>query len=297
MSRRNLWTGFIIVIAVSSAIFFRGVISRLLDFNFGRAPEQVALPNAPSAPGVRVPTEGASSTAPASPGNPPVRSPETAVVPVSLRPNASASPSAPSYTGRDPAEVRPVPDEVKVFTDSQKQKLYAGIASYGAAAKAHLSDYNVWMQLGILKKEIGDFEGARDAWEYAGMLAPQGSVAFANLGDLYWRYLHDFPKAEANLKIAIAHKSDDAASWAELSDLYYYSYKEHAALADQVLLDGLKSNPDNDTLMRHLAYLYEMQARYGDALTWWKKVLDFNPQDQEVANKINALKAKLGITS
>lgn len=196
------------------------------------------------------------------------------------------------YTGRDPEEVRPVPDEVKLFTEEQKQKLYAVIQEDGRAVKINPEHFFGWIELGLYKKTIGDFEGARDALEYAGVIQPKNSLSFANLGELYWRYLHDYPKSEANLKISIIHKFDDVQTYITLAELYHYSYKEKYDLAPQVLIDGINANPEAEGLMRRLAYLYEQRSEWAKALEWWKKILLLHPGDEEVGNKVKKLEEK-----
>ena len=196
------------------------------------------------------------------------------------------------YAGRDSEEVRPNPEEVKLFSEEQKNNLYNQIGNEGKAVKEDPQYFNGWIQLGLLKKVIGDYEGARDAWEYAGRIRPKNSISFANLGELYWRYLPDFPRSEANFNIALRNKPDDAGVYVSLSDLYFYSYAKKADHADDVLLDGLKANPENLTLMKHLASLYERQGNKKQALEWWEKVLAKDPSDTAVAAAIETLKKK-----
>ena len=199
---------------------------------------------------------------------------------------------APVYTGRDPREFRPVPEEVKLFTEEQKQQLQARIYEHASAVLADPEYFFGWIQVGILKKTIGDFIGARDAWEYAGVIQPKNSLSFANLGELYWRYLHQYSEAEKNLKISIEHKPEDVQTHVTLAELYHYSMKEKYDLADDALLDGLKTNPGNGTLMSRLAYLYEQRKEYSLALEWWEKVLALEPDNSAVAATIEKLKSK-----
>lgn len=197
------------------------------------------------------------------------------------------------YVGRDPEEVRPVPEEVKLFSDSQRQELYATMQTHGRSVKKDPEYFSGWIQVGLLKKIIGDFEGARDAWEYAGIIQPLNSVSFSNLGELYWRYLHEYPKSEASFKTAIKNKSFDTQNYVSLAELYHYSYKEKYDLAPSALLDGLKTIPDDETLMRRLAYLYEQRGEPANALLWWEKVLTKSPGDAEVGSKVEKLREKL----
>lgn len=201
-------------------------------------------------------------------------------------------PALPIYFGRDPAEIRPVPEEVKLFSDEQKAQLYQTLETHGRTVKADPSFFNGWIQVGILKKTIGDFEGARDAWEYAGIIQSKNSISFSNLGELYWRYLHQYLKSEENFKISIRHKPDDWQNYLSLAELYHYSYKEKAELADDVLLDGLKAIPEDETLMRRLAYLYEQRSEFTKAVEWWEKVLARHSDDQELLGRVNKLKSK-----
>lgn len=207
-----------------------------------------------------------------------------------LAKKAPEKPPTPSYSGRDPGEIRPVPEEVKLFTEEQKNELYARIREHAAAVKTDPGYFFGWIQVGIFKKTIGDFIGARDAWEYAGVIQPKNSLSFANLGELYWRYLRDYEQAEKNLKISIEHKPEDTQTHVTLAELYHYSLKEKYDLADDVLLDGLKANPGNETLMRRLAYLYEQRKEYVLAIEWWEKVLKQSPGDPEVTDSINKLR-------
>ena len=53
-----------------------------------------------------------------------------------------------------------------------------------------------WLVLGVYRKMIGDYESAKEVWEYASAIRPQNSVSFNNLGELYAYYLKDNAKAE-----------------------------------------------------------------------------------------------------
>lgn len=239
-----------------------------------------------SAPSVSSQNPLASSESPASKPTSPPQSASTSV----FR-------GAPVYTGRDPAEFRPSPEEVKLFSAAQIDRIRTVLGESARAVTADLKFFDGWIEVGLYKKLIGDYIGARDAWEYAGVLQSKNSLSFANLGELYWHYLPDLPKAEENLKISIQHKSDDIQTYITLAELYHYSFAAKHNFAPQVLLDGLKSNPGNEGLMRRLAYLYEQREEWKLAYEWWQKVLDRNQGDAGAIEKVNMLKAKIGAGS
>ena len=140
-----------------------------------------------------------------------------------------------------------------------KQALDRKIPSGNEAAVKELKDLSLqlksepnylqgWLQVGILRKFLGDYDGASLAWQYASLIRPQEYIAFSNLGDLYHYYLKDFPKAEKYLRRAVDVKPDYVAGYKNLFDLYTLSYKEKKNLAESVLLEGIKKNPGDNYL-------------------------------------------------
>lgn len=202
--------------------------------------------------------------------------------------------TVPVYTGRDPAEIKPAADAVQLFNEEQKQKIYNEIKNHAQAVRENNDYFFGWIQIGLLKKVIGDYIGARDAWEYAGVIRPANSVSFANLGELYWRYVPTYSKAEMNFKISIKNKPDDPSTYISLSDLYSYSYKEKADRADTVLLEGIAKNPKEIELPRALASLYGRMGEHAKALEWWQRVLEKEPDNQGVRQEVETLKKQLG---
>lgn len=261
------------VILLGASIFFRNRISSLFDFSLDKKEPDLSL--------------NVSSTS--------ISVPQKSIIYDANNPILEKKKETfPTYTGRDPGEVRPTPEDIKIFSEEQKSKLFSLIMTYAERVKKSPNDFDGWIQIGILKKTIGDFEGARDAWEYVGVIAPLNSISFSNLGELYWRYLHDYPKSEINFKTSIKNRPDDTSTYISLSGLYFYSYEEKKDLADDILFDGLKANPDDNNLMKALAALYERQKDYSRSLEWWKKVLEKEPNNKEVAQTIEDLNKKIG---
>lgn len=277
---RKLFIAVIFFVIILGSLFFRDRISRLL--NFGK--KDAILDNKLSVP-LHIPSiEKMEIPPPSSLIQPKPKTTE------GIRKEFV---SIPLYTGREAREVKPYPEEVKLFSEEQKRKLYASIENFAQAVKGNPDYLFGWIELGITKKVIGDYEGARDAWEYAGIIRPFNSVSFANLGELYWRYLPDFPRSEKNFKTAIKNKPDDFSVYISLSDLYYYSYKEKKDLAYAVLLDGIAANPDDANFPRALAALYERDGNFVKAIEWWKKVLVKEPNNTAVAAAIETLQKKV----
>ena len=270
--KKIIGVAFLVILGVLS-FFFRDNVSSWLAFNDSAPPIIVDTINEPKS-------------------SPP---PGSVVPPLSGKvppPSRIVAPSGVVYTGRDPEEVRPVPEEVKLFSEDQKHNIYRAIGNHGAAVKENPDYFNGWLQLGLLKKVIGDYIGARDAWEYAGVIRPQNSISFSNLGELYWRYLPDFPRAEQNFRIAVANNPMDVMIYISWSDLYRYSYGEKFNLADDVLIQGLAVSPDHVDLLKTLARVYEAQKDYARAIETWERVLVGEPNNTDVAAVLTALKQR-----
>ena len=132
---------------------------------------------------------------------------------------------------------------------------------------------NEWIMLGVNRKTIGDYEGARDAWEYAKALAPTNLVAWNNLGDLYHFYLKDYVKSEENWKKTIALKPDYIQGYSGLVDLYKYSFKVKLSETPVILKAGITKNPDAIDLQVMLAHHYQDMGQISEAKDAYNKAI------------------------
>lgn len=110
------------------------------------------------------------------------------------------------------------------------------IANISESLKTDKANLALWIDLGSWRNIIEDYEGAREAWEYATKLAPSASVAFGNLGFLYGYYLHDTVKAEQNFKIAIKNSPQDLFLYQQTFEFYRDVLKDNVkarALAEE----------------------------------------------------------------
>lgn len=159
-----------------------------------------------------------------------------------------------------------LPADARVIVVSNIKEISSGLAKNPADAEK-------WVLLGTQYKIAGDYEGAREAWEYATLLSPTYYVPFNNLGDLYAHYIKNYPTAEHDLKKAISLQEDYIDGYRALYELYRYSYAQKASLAPQVLKDGLKQNPKSTDLMVLLAQYYKESGDKTQALSYYNQAL------------------------
>ena len=105
--------------------------------------------------------------------------------------------------------------------------------------------------LGVYRKIIGDYEGAREVWEYASAIRPQNSVSFNNLGELYAYYLKNNKKAEENYAKAIENDPSAIYIYRNFFDFYRYFAKD-TAKARAILEKGIAANPATSSDLKNL---------------------------------------------
>jgi len=108
-----------------------------------------------------------------------------------------------------------------------------------------------WLSLGINRKMINDYEGAREAWEYVTILAPNDPVAFANLSDLYGYYLKDNIQAEKNYLQAIANGPGFPNYYLRAAS-FYVEVANDLQKAREILIKGLATIPDETNMKNAL---------------------------------------------
>jgi len=115
-----------------------------------------------------------------------------------------------------------------------------------------------WLVLGVYRKTIGDYEGAKEVWEYASAIRPQNSISFNNLGELYAYQLKDNVKAEENYKKAIENDPSAIYIYRNFFDFYRYFAKD-TAKARAILEQGIAANPSTSSDLKNLLINIKVQ--------------------------------------
>ncbi len=196
----------------------------------------------------------------------------------------------PPYIGRPLNEVRfgagfSAPESA-VEKKRGDLKILAAVLSAKPRGEGGVDD---WIAVGVIKKFFNDYEGARDVWEYAGVLYPTNALSFANLGNLYGFYLHDNAKAEFNLKKAIASDPYQPGYYLSLADFYKTVYVSKKSEAPKVLLEGMNVVKDVN-LMLALATYYRDESDKANAVKYYEEVLKMSPEQAGVREEIERLR-------
>jgi len=152
-----------------------------------------------------------------------------------------------------PAIIKPIPDLDReiVFTDDYPEDMQQVMIENIEKASQELKDdptfFGNWLYLGLDRKAINDYEGARLAWEYAKLINPNNFVVRGNLGDLYAYYLKDNEKAEENYLKALELGSGQIYLYYKTAEFYQLFLKDNQKAVGIVQM-GLQLNPNSQEL-------------------------------------------------
>ncbi len=166
-----------------------------------------------------------------------------------------------AITNNKPAVNIPLPDlnkEIKITADmsDDAKRIAAGkIKDISSQLKKDSDNLENWLVLGVYRKMIGDYESAKETWEYASAIRPQNSISFNNLGELYAYYLKDNVKAEENYAKAIENDPSAIYIYRNFFDFYRYFMKDMAK-ARAILEKGIAANPSTSSDLKNLLENY-----------------------------------------
>lgn len=171
---------------------------------------------------------------------------------------------------------RPIPDTSKLDPGTVL-KIEASMQITIGNLRKNSNSFNDWINLGLDRKTLGDYTGARDAWEYISLLYPQNSISFGNLGDLYANFLKDLPKAEARYQTAIKNVPTNIDMYRNLFNIYISENKNTEAMV--VLQDGIAKNPDSLDLYILLARYYRDAGNITSAKIYYNQAISIANKD------------------
>lgn len=104
-----------------------------------------------------------------------------------------------------------------------------------------------WLEIGLFWKSGGNFEAAREAWEYVDAISVNNNIAQINLGNLYVRDMVDLEKAESWYKKALISEPKYPVTYFQMAEMYLYGFKDRNK-AINIAKQGLRELPNDDSL-------------------------------------------------
>lgn len=145
------------------------------------------------------------------------------------------------------------------------------------------NSFDDWILLGIYRKQIGDYAGALEAWEFASKIRPEDAIPKNNIGMLYYLHTKEYAKAEEILLATTKTHPHYTATFQNLYELYHYAYKQGTGADEQILLAGIKENPKGLELIMLLASFYDETGKTADVKKTYTTALEIATELQDEA--------------
>jgi len=141
----------------------------------------------------------------------------------------------------------PVPDLNRTIPSGTTENIKQNIISLSNDLKTNIKSFSLWTNLGLYRKLAGDYEGAKQSWEYSSLLRPRFALSFLNLANLYGYYLKNNIKAEENFLKAIEAEPTEIYSYISASSFYTDVMKDKIK-AVGIINKGIENNPKSEEL-------------------------------------------------
>lgn len=142
----------------------------------------------------------------------------------------------------------------EAYSSEAQEILLEKIGKNIAKLKEDPNSVNDWLELGTFRKMIEDFEGAEEAWLYAGSLNPKSFVIWSNLGDLYALYIRDNLQAEKYYTKALDYGYKQESLYFKIVD-FYKNFLNNPEKAIEIAELGVEQNPNSQSLQKLLTSL------------------------------------------
>jgi cytochrome c-type biogenesis protein CcmH/NrfG len=172
----------------------------------------------------------------------------------------------------------------------QGEKLLKQYNEAKAKLKDNPNDFGAYFDIGFVKNEFKDYEGAVKAYKKSTELNPNSIIAYNNMADDYIK-LGKYPEAEAAYMRSLQVAANYTPTFYGLIDLYQNYYKEKKMMIERVLQDGLKVSPDDQNLLSLLAGYYRDTGQKEKAIEIYEKILKLRPDDKILQEEIISLKS------
>ncbi len=149
------------------------------------------------------------------------------------------------------------PQALKYNSRQEAQRIITRLNKEYYYAQKSKNPYPHLIEVGILKKMLGDYQGAEKAWEKAAQVAQKKRpvLAYGNLADLNANYLHNYQEALSYYQKALKLDKTNYNYWSGLASLYFYHFK-NPKKGTAIILEAVKEDP------AHAAYYYSFLVDY-----------------------------------
>jgi tetratricopeptide (TPR) repeat protein len=153
-------------------------------------------------------------------------------------------------------------------------------------------DPEALINLARLRNWGGDPEGAIKIYLEALAMRPSDTLILNNLADVYYS-IGDYKKAEEMYLTIIKNNPKWVSAYRELVNIYRFKLKDKSSQIPIILNKGLEANPEaGEDFYAMLGVYYQEAADKENAIKYFEKVLEANPQNTGAASALQELKGE-----
>lgn len=108
-------------------------------------------------------------------------------------------------------------------------------------------NFDKWIELGIYRKNINDYEGAMEAWVNATIIQPGNALPESNIGNLLGYYMKDPVNAEKHYLRSI-ELEPNVGFWYYQTFMFYKEVVKDEEKGKAIIEKGVKNNPADTEL-------------------------------------------------
>ncbi len=177
----------------------------------------------------------------------------------------------------DVLEKNAQPDESK----AQFQKAHSILTE---RIKEHPEDVSAYYMLANVCEKLGDLEECERQYKKVMELDPYFAAAYNNLGYTWIENDMNIEQAMEYVRKALELEPESGAYIDSLGWGYFKQGKLDEALAE--LFRALKFETTDPTVFDHIGDVYKAKSMIREAIEYWQKALEMNPNDREIREKI-----------
>jgi tetratricopeptide (TPR) repeat protein len=157
-------------------------------------------------------------------------------------------------------------------------------------------DVSAYLDIGFYKNELGDIDGAIEAYLVGINKFPGRDILLGNLAHIYENE-KEYDKAEQYYKEVIDLNPQNVRIIGDLGSMYrFYFDDKDAEIIQLVEVQGLANNPNDLNLFSFLANYYRYDVKdLGKAEAYYRNILEIDPQNIAVKVELNNLLQQQGL--
>ena len=179
---------------------------------------------------------------------------------------------------------------------AQQEQYSPAKKCFEQALKYNPDEPSIYNNYGNLLKKLGKSEEAKHNYLASLQRQPYNPSVHNNIGALLYQH-GDIDGAVGHFNQALSQKPDYVDAMYNLSLAYLHQTKPSKKLAFRSFLRTLELEENHPGANQQIAQLYHQQNELKQAITHYRKSLDFNPDDAETLANIIGTKEDFVITS